>query len=150
MRPSDLHPLPSPTPTHLFPPPLPRTTGESGADGEHDAAGAAVKGAYDKVIRPYHSWLLRKTFDIVSTQIPTVEEAFAMMGPGLGDAERENKASRRLLSASPPPLVVLPEILTTITACHQPPTRYLTRSSFTSVLGGRSSRYWRGCTLSSS
>ena len=43
-----------------------------------------------------------KTFDIVSTQIPTVEEAFAMMGPGLGDAERENKASRRLLSASPP------------------------------------------------
>ena len=100
MRPSDLHPLPSPTPTHLFPTPLPRTTGESGADGEHDAAGAAVKGAYDKVIRPYHSWLLRKTFDIVSTQIPTVEEAFAMMGPGLGDAERENKASRRLLSAA--------------------------------------------------
>lgn len=50
-----------------------------------------VRGAYDSVIRPYHSWLLRKTVDIVMTQLPSVEEAVGMFGPGLGDAERENK-----------------------------------------------------------
>ena len=56
-----------------------------------DPAAGCVKGAYDAVIRPFHSWLLRKTFDIVSTQSPTMPEVIEMVGPGLGDAEREGK-----------------------------------------------------------
>lgn len=63
---------------------------------EGDPTAAAVQGAYDAVIRPYHSWLLRKTFDIVSTQVPNVAEAISMLGPGLGDAEREGKVFEEL------------------------------------------------------
>jgi len=59
--------------------------------GTEDPTAEAVRGAYDTVIRPYHSWLLRKTFDIVSTQVPNITEAIGMLGPGLGDAERERK-----------------------------------------------------------
>lgn len=58
---------------------------------EPDPTSGCVKAAYDAVIRPFHSWLLRKTFDIVSSQFPTMPEVIGMVGPGLGDAEREGK-----------------------------------------------------------
>ena len=54
-----------------------------------DAVVDSVRDGYAKTIRPYHSWLLRKTFDLVSSQLPTSEEMVVLMGPGLGDAERE-------------------------------------------------------------
>ena len=34
---------------------------------------------------------LDKTFDIVATQFPTMPEVIGMVGPGLGEAERERK-----------------------------------------------------------
>ena len=36
-------------------------------------------------------WLLRKTFDLVSSQVPGLNEAIMLMGAGLGEAEREEK-----------------------------------------------------------
>ena len=56
-----------------------------------DPTAGCVQAAYDAVIRPFHSWLLRKTFDIVATQFPTMPEVIGMVGPGLGEAERERK-----------------------------------------------------------
>jgi len=56
-----------------------------------DPTADAVRGAYNEVLRPFHSWLLRKTVDIVTTQVPHLDEAIAMLSPGLGDAERELK-----------------------------------------------------------
>jgi len=58
---------------------------------EADPTAGCLQAAYDMTIRPFHSWLLRKTFDIVSTQCPTLPEVIGMVGPGLGDAEREGK-----------------------------------------------------------
>ena len=55
------------------------------------AAAPAVRTAYDLVVRPFHSWLLRKTFDLVTTQIPSLDEAVLLMGQGLGEAERVGK-----------------------------------------------------------
>ena len=56
---------------------------------ESDPTMEAVRGAYNEVMRPFHGWLLRKTCDLVFNQVPTLDEAIAMLGPGLGEAERE-------------------------------------------------------------
>jgi len=53
-----------------------------------DAVVDAIRDGYAKTVRPFHSWLLRKTFDLVSTQMPSLDEAMVMMGPGLGEADR--------------------------------------------------------------
>ena len=56
-----------------------------------DPTVGCVTRAYDRVMRPFHSWLLRKTFDIVSTQIPTLPDVVACLGPGLGEHDSESK-----------------------------------------------------------
>ena len=56
-----------------------------------DPVAEAVRDGYGKTVRPFHSWLLRKTFDLVSTQLPSLNDTLLIMGPGLGDAEREGK-----------------------------------------------------------
>ena len=54
-----------------------------------DPIADAVRDGYGKTLRPFHSWLLRKTFDLVSSQLPSFDDAMVMFGTGLGDAERE-------------------------------------------------------------
>jgi len=49
----------------------------------------AIKAAYDAVIRPFHSWLLRKTFDMCASQVPSFSDVVDLLGSGLGDADRE-------------------------------------------------------------
>ena len=56
-----------------------------------DPIADAVRDGYGKTLRPFHSWLLRKTFDLVSSQLPSFDDAMVMFGTGLGDAEREGK-----------------------------------------------------------
>ena len=56
-----------------------------------DPVGEAVRDGYGKTVRPFHSWLLRKTFDLVTTQLPSLNDTLLIFGPGLGDAEREGK-----------------------------------------------------------
>ena len=65
------------------PEPTPAVSGDPVAD--------AVRDGYAKTLRPFHSWLLRKTFDLVSSQLPSFDDAMVMFGSGLGDAEREGK-----------------------------------------------------------
>ena len=68
-------------------------------DDEPDSPGGAfddpvveaARDGYAKSVRPFHSWLMRKTVDFVISQLPSLEEAVVMMAPGLGDAEREDK-----------------------------------------------------------
>ena len=49
----------------------------------------AISTAYNNVIRPYHSWLLRKTFDMCASQVPCFSDVVDLLGSGLGDADRE-------------------------------------------------------------
>ena len=49
----------------------------------------AAREAYSAVLRPYHSWLLRRTFDMIAPQIPSFDEVVQILGDGLGDADRE-------------------------------------------------------------
>lgn len=75
------------------------------SDSASAAAGASMMAdpvvdcvceAYDQVMRPFHAWILRKTFDLVSTQIPTLPQMVACLGPGLGENDVEGKVFREL------------------------------------------------------
>lgn len=60
----------------------------NGAAHDVDTA-EALRGAYQEVLQPYHSWLLRQTFNLVTSQAPCYADFAISMGPGLGDAERD-------------------------------------------------------------
>jgi len=53
-----------------------------------------LRAAYAEVLEPYHGWLVRKTFAIVSSQAPSYDQVLVMFGPGLGEAERESVVRR--------------------------------------------------------
>jgi len=56
---------------------------------EGNLTAEAIKRAYNAVIRPYNSWLLRKTFDLCASQAPGFSEVVQLLGSGLGEADRE-------------------------------------------------------------
>ncbi|KAL3916678.1 MAG: hypothetical protein SGPRY_006716 [Prymnesium sp.] len=78
--------LPSPAPQRLL-----DTESSSVQQGESDITTKAIKRAYSKVIRPYHSWLLRKTFNMCASQAPEYAHIVDLLGSGLGDADRETQ-----------------------------------------------------------
>jgi len=51
----------------------------------------AIRHAYNMVIRPYHSWLLRKTFDMIASQVPDFQTCCNLLGAGLGEADRDEQ-----------------------------------------------------------
>ena len=50
-----------------------------------------------QVLQPYHSWLLRQTFNLVTSQAPCYADFALSMGPGLGDAERDQVLAAEVL-----------------------------------------------------
>lgn len=73
----------------------------------------ALQTAYDMTLRPFHSWLLRKTVDFITSQVPTLQEAVAVVGAGLGEAERESKVFQEMalyVQEGKPVLKILDEI----------------------------------------
>ncbi|KAL1522880.1 hypothetical protein AB1Y20_017845 [Prymnesium parvum] len=63
--------------------------GKIAADGNGDLTEKAIKSAYNQVIRPYHSWLLRGTFDMMASQVPHFSDIVDVLGSGLGEVDRE-------------------------------------------------------------
>ena len=49
----------------------------------------AFRGAYTDELQPYHKWLLRQTFSISISHAPGYTDFALAIGPGLGDAERD-------------------------------------------------------------
>jgi hypothetical protein len=50
---------------------------------------AAFRAAYADELQPYHKWLLRQTFSISISHAPGYTDLALAVGPGLGDAERD-------------------------------------------------------------
>ena len=50
---------------------------------------AAFRAAYTDELQPYHKWLLRQTFSISISHAPGYTDFALAIGPGLGDAERD-------------------------------------------------------------
>ena len=50
---------------------------------------AAFRAAYADELEPYHNWLLRSTFNISISHAPGYTDLALAIGPGLGDAERD-------------------------------------------------------------
>jgi len=64
---------------------------ELAGDFPHSLTADCIRNAYNAVIRPYHTWLLRKTFDLVASQVPSFPEVVNLLGAGLGEADRDEQ-----------------------------------------------------------
>jgi len=48
-----------------------------------------LRQAYAESLEPYHSWILRQTFTVFLSAVPSYESLLRLLSPGLGDVERE-------------------------------------------------------------
>jgi len=77
------------------------------------SSAAALQRAYASVLEPYHGWLIRKTFSVVSSQAPGYEAMTRLLSPGVGDAERQSVVQsemRAFIDAGRPVIKLLREL----------------------------------------
>ena len=80
-----------------------------------------VCSAYDVCMRPFHAWILRKTFDLVATQIPSLPQMLACLGtkwppdaatlPRSPDAATRPSSARHARGLARPSLTLFPSPL---------------------------------------
>ena len=66
-----------------------------------------------QVLRPYHGWLLRKTFDLMGSRAPSREKVYRNLAPGVAEHERDALVTaeiRAFVTAAQPMVHILHDL----------------------------------------